>query len=292
MSGAVVTPSPLRTAFLTLLTLVAFAANSLLCRMALAPPRAIDPTTFTALRLASGAALLLPLAALWREPPAPSVQRRALWSGVALFAYAIAFSWAYVTLSTGTGALVLFGAVQATMIGVGLWRGERPPLSEWLGFSAAVGGLVYLVFPGLAAPDPLGMLSMAIAGIAWGVYSLRGRGSSAPVRATQRNFLFAAPLGGLALLVALSSAQVSPRGVLLAVTSGAITSGVGYVLWYAALRGLTATRAALVQLAVPVIAAVGGVLVLGERVTLRLVVASVLILGGVGGAVLFRAQRS
>jgi drug/metabolite transporter (DMT)-like permease len=271
---------------LTVVTLIAFAANSLLCRMALGP-RLIDPVAFTVIRLASGVAILVPLA--WflgrdrRLPPAGS------WlSSMALFGYAMAFSLAYVSLETGMGALILFGSVQLTMIGVGLWQGERPKLQEWLGLVVAMAGLSYLVWPGIAAPNPVGAALMVASGAAWGVYSLRGKQNRDPVAATAGNFARALPWAAAALLLSWRRLHAAPLGVLWAVVSGAITSGLGYVIWYRALRGLTATRAAIVQLAVPLIAAAGGVLVLGEEPTVRLAVASILILGGVAGAVVAR----
>lgn len=276
-----------RVAVLTAVTLLAFAANSLLCRMALAP-KLIDPVAFTAIRLASGVAVLVPLAALTSERR-PTDGRPGSWrSGAALFVYAVAFSLAYVTLDTGVGALILFGAVQITMIGTGLWEGERPSVLEWLGLLAAMAGLVYLVLPGISAPNPLGATLMTASGIGWGVYSLRGRGQSAPVAATAGNFARALPFCFVALALALRTLHVSPRGIALATTSGALTSGLGYVIWYLTLRHLTATRAAIVQLAVPVIAAAGGVVVLAEEPTARLAIASVLILGGVAAAILAR----
>jgi len=278
-------------AFLTVVTLLAFAANSLLCRMALAPDL-IDPVAFTAIRLGSGVAVLVPLSFLISEPR-PSGQRAGSWkSGVALFTYAMAFSLAYVSLETGMGALILFGSVQATMIGVGVWRGERPQVREWLGLVIAMAGLVYLVLPGIAAPDPAGALLMVASGVGWGVYSLRGKASAAPVAATAGNFARALPLALLGVVVAWGTLRATPRGLALAVVSGALTSGVGYVIWYLALRGLTATRAAIVQLTVPVIAAAGGIVVLAEEPTLRLAIASLLILGGVGGAILARERDS
>ncbi len=278
----------LRVAFLTAITLLAFAANSLLCRMALAP-KLIDPVTFTATRLGSGVAVLIPLAALVSERR-PDRRRPGSWrSGLALFVYAMAFSLAYVTLDTGVGALILFGAVQVTMIGTGLWRGERPTALEWFGLLAAMVGLVYLVLPGISAPDPVGAALMLAAGIGWGVYSLRGKGQTAPVAATAGNFARALPLAFASVAIAAIAAgtpYASPPGVALAVTSGAVTSGLGYVIWYLTLRHLTATRAAIVQLSVPVIAAAGGVVVLAEEPTTRLAIASVLILGGVAAAIL------
>lgn len=282
---------PVRVALLTAITLVAFAANSLLCRMALAP-KLIDPVAFTAIRVGSGVAVLVPLASFITEPRAPAGSAGSWRSGFALFVYAMAFSLAYVTLETGTGALILFGSVQATMIGAALVQGERPELREWVGLVVAMAGLVYLVLPGIAAPDPVGATLMTASGVGWGVYSLRGRGQPAPVVATAGNFTRALPMTLVCALVAVGSLHASPRGIALAVTSGAVTSGLGYVVWYITLRDLTATRAAIVQLAVPVIAAVGGILVLSEQPTVRLAVASALILGGVGAATLARSHRA
>jgi drug/metabolite transporter (DMT)-like permease len=280
----------MRTFLLTVATLAAFAANSLLCRMTLGDNLA-DPLSFTVIRLVSGALILVPIArrsggAPWRWAGAGS------WpSGVALFIYAIAFSFAYVSLGAGMGALILFGAVQVTMIGTGLASGERPGPAQWTGLVVALVGLAYLVSPGLTAPDLPGAAAMSAAGVAWGVYSLRGRGVAAPASATAGNFvrasLLAAPIG----LAALSSWDLHARGAGLAVTSGAVTSGLGYVIWYRALRGLTATTAAIVQLLVPVIAALGGALLLSETISARLVVASGLILSGVALATAVRTSR-
>lgn len=280
----------LRVAVLTAITLVAFAANSLLCRMALAPGL-VDPFAFTVIRLGSGVAVLVPLAAMMAEPRSERRPPGSWRSGVALFVYAMAFSLAYVSLETGTGALILFGSVQATMIGAGLWGGERPTGREWTGLLVAMAGLVYLVLPGIAAPDPAGAALMVASGVGWGVYSLRGKGQIAPVAATAGNFVRAFPLAAAGLALAWGTTRASPRGVALAVVSGAVTSGLGYVIWYITLRDLTATRAAIVQLAVPVIAAIGGVLVLGEDPTLRLGVSSVMILGGVGTAIVARDRQ-
>lgn len=272
-------------AFLTGVTLIAFAANSLLCRMALGG-ELIDPVSFTALRLASGAAVLAPLSRL--SGGLRPLSAAGSWlSGLALFVYAISFSLAYVSLDTGMGALILFGTVQIAMIGAGLWWGERPHVLVWLGLAAALGGLAYLVWPGIAAPDGLGATLMAVAGAAWGTYSLRGRGEAAPVSATAGNFLRTVPMAAVGGALAVSIAHAESAGIILALVSGTLTSGLGYVVWYRALRGLTATRAAVVQLLVPVIAAFGGVIFLAERLSLRLTVASVLILGGVAMAVLF-----
>jgi drug/metabolite transporter (DMT)-like permease len=276
---------------LTVFTLIAFAANSLLTRMAL-DSGFIDPLSFTTLRLSSGALALIPIGLLAnaRMAPrsAPTVTNGTWGSGLALFAYAAAFSLAYVTLTTGTGALILFGAVQITMISAAVKSGERLGLLQGIGLMAAVGGLIYLVLPGLAAPDPLGALLMGLAGMAWGIYSLRGKGAASPVAMTAGNFLRAAPLALAISLVALASAHWETTGILLALTSGVVTSGLGYILWYKALGGLTTTQASVVQLLVPVLAALGGVAFLSELLSLRLIIASGLILGGVALAVLKR----
>jgi drug/metabolite transporter (DMT)-like permease len=268
----------LRTAALAAAALVGFAANSILCRMAL-QPRLADAATFTTIRLVSGALVLL---MLHRATAARAHGATGSWtSAAALFAYAAAFSFAYLRIGAGTGALLLFGAVQATML-VWAWRaGERLGPLEWLGLVTALGGLVVLILPGLAAPDPAGAALMIAAGMAWGVYSLRGRGASDPLAVTASNFARAVPLALALSLLAAGRAHVTREGALLAAASGAVASGVGYSFWYAALRGLTATRAAIVQLSVPVLAAAGGVLLLGERLSPRLVFAGVAILGGV-----------
>ena len=276
--------SPARVLLLTLLALVAFALNSILCRLALGE-RSIDAASFATLRLGSGALVLWLVLRLHGGRPAGS------WAGgLALALYAVPFTFAYLLLGVGTGALVAFGCVQAIMITAGLREGERPHQREWLGLLLALGGLVYLVAPGLTAPAPVGSVLMAIAGSAWAVYSLLGRGTTSPVAATAGNFLRAFPFALLVSLAFLRDAHLSPRGAILAVVSGAITSGLGYVIWYAALRGLTATRAATAQLAVPALAGAGGVLLLGEPVTMRLVLAALFILGGVALALQARRQ--
>jgi drug/metabolite transporter (DMT)-like permease len=246
----------------------------------------IDPVSFTAVRLVSGAvALALISLVVVKTEVAPTAAGN--WgSGFALFAYAAAFSLAYLSLSTGTGALILFGAVQVTMLGAALNAGDRLSAAQWIGLAAAVSGLIYLVLPGLAAPDPVGALLMAGAGIAWGVYSIRGRGVSDPIAMTAGNFLRAAPISLIVVVVAFSSLHLELTGVLLALLSGVVTSGLGYVLWYKALRGLTTTQASVLQLLVPLLAALGGVLFLAEQVTVRLILAGALILGGVAVAVL------
>ncbi|HEV2333799.1 MAG TPA: DMT family transporter [Gammaproteobacteria bacterium] len=277
-----------RVFLLTAAAMMAFAANSLLCRLALRSG-AIDPASFTSLRLLSGAVtlwlLLRARGSRWRRAGDG-------YSAGALFVYAIAFSFAYVSLPVGVGALLLFGAVQASMLIVGLAVGERLGAAQTLGLAAAVAGLVYLVWPGLAAPAPLGTGLMLLAGVAWGVYSLRGRGVSDPAAATAGNFILATPLALVADLLFLRGAHMAVPGLLCAVASGALTSGLGYVVWYAALKDLGAVRAAIVQLSVPVIAAFGGVMFLAESVTSRLLIASCAILGGVALAILGRRRRA
>jgi drug/metabolite transporter (DMT)-like permease len=215
-------------------------------------------------------------------------------SALLLFLYAVAFSFAYINLSTGTGALILFGSVQATMLSAALLSGERPHPLEWAGLALALCGLVYLVFPGLQSAPPLASsLFMAVAGVSWGLYSLRGRGGIDPLADTTSNFVLALPLAVAVNLVMSSTAvHISQRGIWLAVLSGALASGVGYVVWYAALRGLTATRAATVQLIVPVLAAAGGVLLISEKITPRLLIAACVIIGGIGLALSGRARAA
>lgn len=253
---------------------------------------AIDPSSFTAIRIASGATVLWLLASIPRGPRvSPAQKTRAGWrSGLFLFAYAIAFSFAYTTLTAATGALILFAAVQATIIAGAIFSGERPRLVEWCGIAVALAGLVYLTLPGLSAPPLTGSALMVCAGIAWGYYTLRGRGSTAPLRDTAHNFLAAAPAALLAAVLFHRSIHVSAAGAGYAAASGVVASGLGYVIWYAALRGLTATRAAMVQLAVPVIAALGAAVFLSEKISLRLVISACLILGGIGLALMRRTR--
>lgn len=274
----------LRTTLLTTAALIGFAANSILCRLALGT-HLIDAASFTGIRLLTGAIALAVLAAPTR--PAGEKKIGGSWfSAAALFAYAAAFSYAYVRLDAGTGALILFASVQITMVGWGWFRGERPRPLEWVGLAVAFGGLVALNFPGLSAPDPVGAALMAGAGLAWGIYSLRGRSGHRPLASTAGNFLRCLP--GALVLFLLAAQYVSPRGMLLAGASGALASGIGYSLWYAALRHLPRTRAAIVQLAVPVLAAAGGIVFLYESASTRLVVSGLVILGGVALALLTR----
>lgn len=266
-----------RLAALVVFAMTAFAANSILCRMALGGT-AIDPATFTLVRLVSGALVLAAIVRL-RDSAAPSAGD---WrSALSLFTYAAAFSYAYVTLSAGTGALLLFGAVQATMILTGLARGDRLSPVQAAGLGLALAGLVALVLPGVTQPSWYGASLMVIAGIAWGLYSLRGRGNASPTATTAGNFLRASLPACVLAVVMGSQRQWDSSGVAYAVLSGALASGVGYALWYSALPFLRPTKAATVQLSVPVLTAMGGVCLLGEALTLRLVLCSAAVLGGI-----------
>lgn len=270
--------SQFRTIAYTGFALLAFAGNSVLCRLALRNA-AIDPATFSSIRLIAGAATLL-LVVAWRRRGKPQIEGSWL-SAAMLFLYAVPFSFAYTRLSTGTGALVLFGCVQLTMLVAALWLGERPNPLQWLGLFIAIGGLVYLLLPGLDAPSLSGAALMAIAGFSWGVYSLRGRRAPDALAQTTSNFVRSVPMVIAVNVIALPLFAVERSGVVLALASGAIASGLGYVVWYQALAGLTATRAAIVQLLVPVIAALGGVVFLAEAVSLRLALSTVIVLGGI-----------
>jgi len=281
--GPPVGPSFPRTSILTGLALVCFALNSLLCRAALGTGR-IDAASFTLVRLAAGAGVLW---LLWRRTrpasaaaPRPSGRDLAL-SALTLFLYALPFSLAYLRIPTGFGAFLVFGCVQITMIGSDLLSGRRIQLPEVMGLAIALGGLIVLTRPGAGSPDPLGVLLMCVSGSAWGLYSIRGRRSGPALEATARNFANATPLALVASVLTINSLHLSAAGLILALVSGALTSGLGYVVWYEALKGLTATRASIVQLAVPPLAAVLGILFLGESPTVRLLVAGPLILGGI-----------
>lgn len=268
-----------KVAVLTTLAMFAFAANSVLCRLALKNAD-IDPGSFTLLRLLSGSIMLWLLVGFRQGWMAIGGH----WaSAIALFAYAAGFSFAYVSLPAATGALILFGAVQITMIGFGLWRGERLRGLQTAGFLLACAGLVGLLLPGLTAPPLTGATLMMAAGIAWGVYSLRGKHAGDAMAASAGNFLRTIPFAALLWLwhgLPLA-ASMTGTGFACAIASGALTSGIGYVLWYAALPMLRATTAATVQLSVPVIAALGGIALLGETLTLRLLLASMAVLGGI-----------
>lgn len=273
---------------LLLLTLLAFAGNSVLCRMAL-KETGIDAASFTTLRLLSGA-LMLALLVRLRKPIVPNGEHGNWRGAFALFAYASLFSYAYLQLSTATGALLLFGAVQLSMIGFGLLRGERLGLLGWVGTLLACAGLVWLLLPGLTAPPPESAMMMLGAGVAWGAYSLLGRGARNPLQVTAGNFLRTVPLTLLLSLLTLPFATVDTQGIWLAVASGAITSGLGYAIWYRVLPQLQATQAATVQLSVPVIAGAGGILLLQEPVTPRLMLAGMTVLGGIA-LVIFQRKK-
>lgn len=267
--------SPARVILLTSLAMIAFAGNSLLCRIAL-KHTGIDAASFTTIRLVAGALML------WLLVRARHGARAGSWlSAFALFVYAAGFSFAYLSLPAATGALLLFGAVQATMVGYGVWAGERLLNPQLAGFVLAVAGLVGLLLPGLSAPPLSGSLLMLGAGIAWGIYSLRGRHEGDPTAVTAGNFLRATVFAAALSALTFRGASLDIAGVGYAVSSGALASGIGYAIWYTALPALKATNAATVQLSVPVLAALGGIVVLGEPLTLRLVVASAAILGGI-----------
>ena len=270
---------------MTLLALLAFAGNSLLCRLAL-KHGSIDAASFTSIRIASGAV------ALWliRRVHSRSGDAAGSWrSALALFAYAAGFSYAYVSLPAATGALLLFGAVQVTMIGYGLWTGERLRTLQLVGLAIALGGLVGLLLPGLTAPPWRGSVLMLGAGVAWGVYSLRGRRAGDATAVTAGNFLRAVPMAAALSLATFPWGSVERAGMGYAIASGALASGAGYAIWYAALPGLKATTAATAQLSVPVLAAAGGIVLLGEPLTPRFLIASAATLVGISLAIFYRA---
>lgn len=262
----------------TALAMLAFAANSVLCRMALGE-NTIDAASFTSIRLLSGA-LMLALLVVWRNSFRVKFKFNFL-SSLMLFTYAICFSFSYIGLTTGTGALILFASVQLTMILYGLFKGERPVPLAWAGILAAFGGLVWLLLPGVSAPPPGHALMMLIAGIAWGIYSLRGQSISEPLRATAINFIGTLPFALVVIIIFQTEINLALTGIILAILSGAIASGLGYAIWYSALTHLKSTSAASVQLSVPVIAAIAGVLLMAEPLSLRLIVSSLVVLGGI-----------
>jgi drug/metabolite transporter (DMT)-like permease len=276
-----------RTPLYTGLALLAFAANSVLCRLALSRGT-IDAASFSAVRLLAGATILALL--VRGGGPARAPVARSWTSAAILFCYAVPFSFAYTSLSTGTGALLLFGAVQVTMILAAVGRQEHPRPAQWLGLTAAFGGLVYLVLPGVTAPSTRGALLMLVAGVAWGLYTLRGRGVSDPLGRTASNFALAVPMTLAVAATAYRGLHLEPRGLALAALSGGVASGLGYVAWYRALPGLSKVVASIVQLAVPPLAAMGGVALLGEPITPRLLLASVLVLGGIGLTLIARGE--
>jgi len=303
------------TLLLTCSALIALSANSVLCRLALQTDQdsaGIDAASFTLIRLSAGAAMLMLLLQLRnakrglrsRRPPPPpdlnpTITRAAdnakpgSWlAAIYLFSYAIAFSYAYNSLDTGTGALILFGAVQLTMIIVTLLSGTRLNRSEWLGLTLAFSGFIYLVQPNLSTPSLLGFILMTLAGIAWGGYTLKGRGSSDHLAETAFNFVRTLPLAALLLVISIYQGQISASGVWLAIASGALASGIGYSIWYRVLADLTNTQAAAIQLLVPVIAAAGGVIFVNEPLSWRLLIAALMILGGIALTVIGRYTQT
>src|SRR6185369_2055453 len=280
--------SSTRICFITLLTMIAFAGNSVLCRIAL-KNTGIDAASFTSIRLVSGSAVLWAIARLF----CGNSSGRGNWiSAFALFAYAAGFSFAYMSLTAATGALLLFGAVQAPMIGHGLWAGELLHKKQLVGLMLAFGGLVGLLLPGLSAPPLVGSLLMLIAGVAWGVYSLRGKADGNPIRITAGNFLRAMMFARLRNALLHSRASLEIVGVWYAIVSGAVASGLGYAIWYSVLPALKAPTAATVQLSVPVIAEVGGIIILEEPLTIRFVLASLAILGGIALVILSKSHHN
>ncbi len=270
----------MKTITLTFLALIAFAANSVLCRLALGN-ESIDASNFTSIRLLSGVIVLFFILKLKSRKPPPSITKGSWFSGSMLFLYAITFSFAYITLDTGTGALILFGAVQITIIIYSIIAGHKLHLLEWIGVLISFLGFIYLILPGVTSPSLIGFILMSIAGVAWGIYTVRGKASKDSLRDTAFNFLKTIPFVLIVFVFTLNTGHYSYEGVLLAIISGGITSGIGYTIWYMALRGLTTVQSAVVQLLVPVIAAFGGVLFISEVITYRLTISSILILGGI-----------
>jgi len=282
----------IKTTTFTLLALFAFASNSLLTRLALGSHQ-IDAATFTAIRLVSGAVTLAVLVRAREGTVKPQRGRGAISAigPLALFAYAVPFSFAYLRIGTAVGALVLFGVVQLTMIGYAIFRGERPTAFAWLGLVLALGGLAILTTPSTIRPDWLGLGLMSLAGIAWGAYSLIGRKAVDPIASNAQSFIWSSLPALFLLIILRHSVTTSSRGIALAVISGAVTSGLGYAVWYRALPRLSVLQAAVAQLSVPVIAAMGAVTLLHEKLSVRLVISGIAVLGGVGIVLAARARR-
>jgi len=269
----------LKTISFTILALLAFAGNSVLCRLAL-NDNVIDAASFTLIRLFSGIIFLLFLVTI-KTKQSINIRNGNWLSSLFLFLYAISFSYSYISLDTGTGALILFGSVQITMIASDIFKGKKLSHSEWTGLFIAFLGLFILLIPGASAPSLAGFVLMSISGIAWGFYSLAGKGSKNPLIDTTHNFVRTLPFIVLATLFTFDHVQISNQGVGLAILSGTIMSGLGYTIWYSALEGLTVKQAAIIQLSVPIIAAFGGVIFSNEMITTKLVVSSIFVLGGV-----------
>ena len=297
-----VTPSSLRTLCLTTLAMIAFAANSVFARLALSTEAAIDPVSYTVLRLVAAAAALLILLNLRKKKTHDQrLEARQLrkssfdaLSVLSLFGYAAAFSLAYLRLDTAMGALILFGIVQLTMVGWGLFKGEKLTAVQVIGIALASAAFIYLMSPGLSAPDTKGAALMAISGVCWGVYSLAAKGHEDPLLRTTYNFLGTLPLAilavGLWIVLNGQGLVITQKGLWLAVISGALTSGAGYAIWYSALQGLSSAQGGIVQLSVPVLAAIGGVMLVDEPLTLRLSISGAFILGGIALTMLKRSD--
>ena len=263
---------------LTTLTMVAFAANSIFCRLALVDP-ANDPLSFTLIRLLAGAVVLSFIFFKRQNPEPLKINAKSLFAPAMLFSYALFFSLSYVQIDAGTGALILFASVQLTMMAAAYLKGQSLSRQEKVGVAIAISGFVYLLLPGIDMPPPLPAALMAVSGISWGLYSLLGQGAPNPILSTAKNFVLILPL--VTLLVLIFSVSLTPKGMMWAILSGGLTSGIGYVLWYMVLKDLITSTAAVVQLSVSAIAAFGGVLFLGESIQIRLIVASILIFGGI-----------
>ncbi len=282
-----------KTTLYTLFALIAFAGNSVLCRLALAPEdgntQVIDAASFTIIRLLAGIFTLAIILSFNRK----KASSKGSWTGAfALFAYAAGFSYAYITLDTGTGALVLFGSVQLTLIGINLAKGGRLAMTEWSGLLIAFVGFVYLVLPNIGTPSISGFILMTLAGLAWGLYTYKGLGVSNPLAETSFNFFRTLPFVAVLTALTWTHLSASTQGILLAVASGAITSAVGYTIWYMALRQLHPTIAAVSQLSVPVIAAIGGLIFVNEPMTSRLMISTAMILGGIALIVFYRYKAA
>lgn len=268
-----------KTIILTGLALIAFAANSVLCRLALGN-EAIDPSSFTVIRLLSGTIVLLIIISATRNTT--RLSSKGSWTAsFMLFLYAVTFSYAYVSLDTATGALILFGSVQITMILLSLISGSRLHITEWTGVVIAFTGFIYLILPGINTPSVIGFILMTVAGIAWGIYTLKGFDSKSPLMDTAYNFLRTTPLVVLLAIFTMNNINYSSEGIVLALLAGGVTSGIGYTIWYIALDGLSSTQAAVLQLSVPVIAALGGVIFVSEAITFRLTISAAMVLGGI-----------
>jgi len=269
----------LKTSLLTGMALIAFAANSVLCRLALGN-EAIDAPSFTGIRLLSGAITLFIILTI-KGSNKGTLSKGSWTAGLMLFLYAITFSYAYLSVDTGTGALILFGSVQITMIMLSLVSGTRLHLIEWSGVIIAFTGFIYLILPDITTPSVNGFVLMTVSGMSWGIYTLKGRGSKNPLMDTSYNFLRTIPFVALLAIFTTQNMSYSFEGIILALISGAITSGVGYTIWYIALGGLSSTQAAVLQLSVPVIAAIGGVVFVSEEITIRLIISATIVLSGI-----------